>query len=709
MPSDLRERVLDAQRLRALRETALLDGPPEEGFDRLTLLSSELLRVPVALVTLVDEHRLFFKSALGLREPWASRREAPLSHSFCQHVVASGQPLALTDARESPQLSHQLALTELGVIAYAGVPLEADGQTIGCFCVIDRKPRAWADHELRLLRELARAVEVQIAALTATRALAARERLLATVLRTMPAGVVLRDPEGAVVRTNPALERLLGYSEGELITTDFWSITHPEDLPGDAQSRDELLAGDDRVVTRIKRFRHAQGHYIWARLSAAVLRDEHGQGRGTVAVVEDVTAEHQAEEAIVQQARIYHTIARNIPGGAVLLFDTDLRFIAADGAELLASIGLGRDELEGRSVAEIARPEQRAELERVYREALAGNSAEYEAVRQGRRLKTRVAPVWNDESISGGIALIQDVTEEHAQAEAVRRAKALFEVTIANVRDGVVVLDAEHRVLYANRAYAELLDFDPATLLGTTRADFLAHVAPRVAERQAFVEHIERPAHEPSGASAEFLLVSPRLRHVRRSIAPLELPDGPGYMVVWQDISAEKRLLAEQEREALTDVLTGIPNRRAAERELAKALALAQRGSAPLSVALFDVDHFKRVNDQYGHDVGDEVLRRVATTIDRAKRLTDTVARWGGEEFLAVLPVPLDGAVNFCERVRREIELLACPGAGHVTVSAGVAEVSASEGAELLLKRADESLYAAKANGRNRVVANPPA
>jgi PleD family two-component response regulator len=153
-------------------------------------------------------------------------------------------------------------------------------------------------------------------------------------------------------------------------------------------------------------------------------------------------------------------------------------------------------------------------------------------------------------------------------------------------------------------------------------------------------------------------------------------------MVVWQDITAEKRLLAEQERQALTDSLTGIPNRRAAEQELEKANAMAVRAMTPLSVALFDVDHFKRVNDQHGHSAGDEVLRRVAATID--------------------------GASIFCERVRREIERLPCPGVGHVTVSAGVATLVAGEPVAELVKRADERLYAAKAAGRNRVLAAPP-
>src|SRR5687767_12153776 len=92
----------EAARLEALRQTGLLDSSPEPSFDRLTRLSSKFLNAPVALVSLVDAHRQFFKSSLGLPEPWASRRETPLSHSFCQHVVTSREPLVIEDARVHP-------------------------------------------------------------------------------------------------------------------------------------------------------------------------------------------------------------------------------------------------------------------------------------------------------------------------------------------------------------------------------------------------------------------------------------------------------------------------------------------------------------------------------------------------------------------------------------------------------------------------------
>ncbi|HEV2130558.1 MAG TPA: hypothetical protein VGR27_05625, partial [Longimicrobiaceae bacterium] len=102
--------VGDAARLTALRRTSLLDTPAEEAFDRLTRLASRVLDAPSALVSLVDETREFFKSSVGLPEPWASRREAPLTHSFCKYEVDLRQPLIIADAREHPLVCDNLAI-----------------------------------------------------------------------------------------------------------------------------------------------------------------------------------------------------------------------------------------------------------------------------------------------------------------------------------------------------------------------------------------------------------------------------------------------------------------------------------------------------------------------------------------------------------------------------------------------------------------------
>jgi GAF domain-containing protein len=132
------EAVTNPRRVDALRRQELLDTPPEEEFDRLTRLASRLIGLPVALVSLVDADRQFFKSCFGLPEPWASRRETSLSYSFCQHAVAGREPLIVADAREDAVLRENLAVREMGVVAYAGIPLmDPGGSALGTLCVLD--------------------------------------------------------------------------------------------------------------------------------------------------------------------------------------------------------------------------------------------------------------------------------------------------------------------------------------------------------------------------------------------------------------------------------------------------------------------------------------------------------------------------------------------------------------------------------------------
>ena len=153
----------DAERLESLRGTELLGSPREESFDRQARLAAQVLNAPVALVSLVEEDRQFFKSCLGLPEPWCSRREAPLTHSFCQHVVARQQPLVIDDAREHPVLKDNLAIRDMGVVAYAGVPLiDSNEQALGTLCVIDTEPRQFSKDQVKLLEDLAASVVTQI-------------------------------------------------------------------------------------------------------------------------------------------------------------------------------------------------------------------------------------------------------------------------------------------------------------------------------------------------------------------------------------------------------------------------------------------------------------------------------------------------------------------------------------------------------------------
>jgi len=157
------EKIQDTERLAALQQTSLLDTPPEEAFDRLTRLATTLLRVPVALVSLVDGDRQFFKSSVGLPEPLASLRQTPLTHSFCKHVVASGEPVIVSDIRNS-NFKDNPSVFGIGEIAYTGIPLTTtEGHALGSFCVVDARARKWTEEEIETLKTLASSVMAEIA------------------------------------------------------------------------------------------------------------------------------------------------------------------------------------------------------------------------------------------------------------------------------------------------------------------------------------------------------------------------------------------------------------------------------------------------------------------------------------------------------------------------------------------------------------------
>ena len=138
-------------------------SPPEEGVDRLARLAARLLGAPVALVSVIGEDRVFLRSAVGMPEPWASHRSTPLAYSFCRHVVASGEPLIVEDARRHPLVRSNPAIRELSWISYAGVPLLAgDGRTAGALCVIDALPRLWSPRDVALLQDLAASVVTEM-------------------------------------------------------------------------------------------------------------------------------------------------------------------------------------------------------------------------------------------------------------------------------------------------------------------------------------------------------------------------------------------------------------------------------------------------------------------------------------------------------------------------------------------------------------------
>ena len=231
--------IRNEARLEALRRTSLLDSPPEEAFDRLTRMATVVLRVPMALVSLVDRDRHFFKSQCGLGEPLATLRQTPIQHSFCRHAVGSREPFVVADSRRHPLFAHDPGFLGSRSIAYAGVPLiTSEGHALGTFCVVDEKPHDWTEEEVGILGVLAKCAMSEIElrrlvdelrALTAslknlvetrTTALRASEEGQRVLLDVNNAIVTCLDRESLFAATATALQRVIPYDRCSLILHD---------------------------------------------------------------------------------------------------------------------------------------------------------------------------------------------------------------------------------------------------------------------------------------------------------------------------------------------------------------------------------------------------------------------------------------------------------------------------------------------------------
>ena len=191
----LKKTLHRVERLKVLRDLALIDSDEELIYDRFTQLASKILGTPVSLVSMVAANYQFFKSQVGLPEPWKSKRSTPLSHSFCQHVVATNTPLIVSDARENPLVKTNLAIRDFNVIGYLGMPLTLnDGQPLGSFCVIHNEPHEWEQVEVDIMQELAELITAEFDMRAVVRAEREREIDLIELQNTLEK--VIRDLQG---------------------------------------------------------------------------------------------------------------------------------------------------------------------------------------------------------------------------------------------------------------------------------------------------------------------------------------------------------------------------------------------------------------------------------------------------------------------------------------------------------------------------------
>ena len=310
--------------------------------------------------------------------------------------------------------------------------------------------------------------------------------------------------------------------------------------------------------------------------------------------------------------------------------------------------------------------------------------------------------------IEGALA---DITELHEAETRLMNSEKRSRLLAENAWEVIWTMDLDGKITYINPAVERMRGITPEEAMRQS----LDEIHPP--ESAASVADYYRQVFAAIEAGTEPPMFRGENEYYRKdgSIMTGELQviphlDGSGKVIeligVTRDISERKVFEAELRNLAVTDTLTGVWNRRHGTELLAADLSARRPGQA-LSLLMLDIDHFKTINDTFGHQAGDHVLIEIASRLRRSLRGSDMVARWGGEEFVVLLrDCALPDALRLAEDIRAAIAELPFGAMGSLTVSVGVAEARASEDLTTWLERADQALYRAKRSGRNEVAAD---
>ncbi|MHB1051503.1 MAG: diguanylate cyclase [Thiobacillus sp.] len=301
--------------------------------------------------------------------------------------------------------------------------------------------------------------------------------------------------------------------------------------------------------------------------------------------------------------------------------------------------------------------------------------------------------------------LVQTRTRELAEREEVLRS-----ITHA-AQDAVILIDAAGLVTYWNPAAEHMFGYTETEAVGRNLHDLI--VPERDLERaHAGFSHFVTSGEGPAIGRTTTLQAKHRNGDefpVDVSLSAIKLHGQWNAVGILRDATERVKTEERLQQLATTDTLTGICNRRCFDETLEREVSRAARLSSPLSLILFDVDRFKRINDTFGHPTGDQVLAQLAGAVGGAIRTIDLFARWGGEEFAIMLPgSDLNAGSLLAEKLRSMLEKQPFADVGQVTCSFGVAEYAPGDDIDGLIKKADLCLYRAKTSGRNRVEVYTP-
>jgi diguanylate cyclase (GGDEF)-like protein/PAS domain S-box-containing protein len=296
--------LYETERLQALRSLEILDTPAEASLDRITRLVSKVLDVPIALVTLVDEKRQWFKSRVGIEVVETLRDDA-----FCAHAILQDGPMVVPDATRDARFSDNCLVTQAPHVRfYAGVPIRtSQGYAVGTLCAIDEQSRVLTHDELTILCDLADMVsreiqlrenlmQVRTQAKKTDDLFEASEAAYRSMFELASVGIALVAPDGNWISVNQALCDLVGYSVQELKGLTFQDITFPDDLNADMGLLRQLVGGDIDHYQLEKRYLHNNGKPVWADLSVTKKLSADGELEYFISIIQNIQGRKELEQ-----------------------------------------------------------------------------------------------------------------------------------------------------------------------------------------------------------------------------------------------------------------------------------------------------------------------------------------------------------------------------------------------------------------------------
>jgi diguanylate cyclase (GGDEF)-like protein/PAS domain S-box-containing protein len=713
--------VDETERLVALHRLGLLDTPPSAAFDGVTRLAQAALQVPILCVSLVDQNRIWFKSRIGL-----GVRETQRRGSLCDHVIWAREPLIVRDAAADTRFANDPLVTgSQHVRSYLGIPLFArDRLPMGTLCAMDTELRAFGEVEQVVLSEFAKIAEDLLSA----KELAAksdgvlqyameREKLFRDTFEQAPIGIIHTSLHGLILRMNQRACALLGYSPAELRELSVPSITHPDDLANNIREFKRTLAGEIDSYRLEQRLLAKDKRYVRVALSVAIKRAPSRQPDYNIVTIEAMSGAAASETAAVAAAP-----AAQAPdaGGEAL------RAAQAALETREKSLLEARSSIDAREKSVL---ETRSSLEA--RERALSESRSAIEVREKALNDARAAIEARDKSLREARSALE------AREKSLGEAQAGFEAREKAAAERQGALDAREKAAAEKQAAVESREktagekqaaLDAREKLLAEAQAALKQRETSVSQAQAALKQRDESTDDSETALKErnkALTDAQQTARAAEDALRLAQEDLRGVQLTLRDTQEALRDAQDQYREAqaglqaataklaqesANDALTVLPNRRTFSRRGEQAANAMRQSRKPYGLILLDVDNFKHVNEEYGHDVGDDVLRTLGNILStQLRNSSDMAARLGGDEFAVLCFGDINEQTlhDVAERIHGQIGKapLATPkGLLRFTGSFGLAlSIADDSDWKSVYGRADAALREAKHAGKDRV------